>query len=84
MENSKMSEAEMRHTVSINTKSFRAVCGYTQEDVADKCDITSRTVHNIEHEKCMPTLSTLIRLSQCFEVPIDTLITSNKKKTTNL
>ena len=75
-----MTETELKKTVCRRIKCLRAECGCTQEDVADKCDITSRTVHNIEHEKCMPKLNTVIRLSRCFGVSVDTLIASKHKK----
>ena len=71
-----MGEIELRHTVSVKTKYMRAVCGYTQEYIADKCDISQRTVHNIEHGKSMPRLNTVVKLSRCFGVTIDEMVES--------
>ena len=71
-----MTEIELKHVVCTNTKSLRAEMGYTQEYIADKCDISQRTVHNIEHEKSMPRLNTVVKLSRCFGVTVDEMIES--------
>ena len=78
-----MSEMELKHIVSVKTKYMRAVCGYTQEYIADKCDISQRTVHNIEHEKSMPRLNTVVKLSRCFGVTVDEMIESKNKDDDN-
>ena len=78
-----MSEIELKHTVSVKTKYMRAVCGYTQEYIADKCDISQRTVHNIEHAKSMPRLNTVVKLSRCFGVTVDEMVESKNKDDDN-
>ena len=71
-----MTETELKKTVCRRIKCLRAECGCTQEDVADKCDISQRTVHNIEHEKSMPRLNTVVKLSRCFGVTVDEMVES--------
>ena len=71
-----MTETELKKTVCRRIKCLRAECGCTQEDVAVKCDISQRTVHNIEHEKSMPRLNTVVKLSRCFGVTVDEMVES--------
>ena len=71
-----MTEIELKHVVCTNTKSLRAEMGYTQEFIAEKCDISQRAVHNIEHEKSMPRLNTVVKLSKCFGVTVDEMVES--------
>lgn len=66
-----MTETELKQTVCRRIKRLRAECGYTIEKVSSDCQISPRTVHNIEHEKSMPKLNTVIKLSRCFGVSVD-------------
>src|SRR5690606_31824799 len=49
--------------------------GWTQSDLAEKLNIARTTLGDYEREKTEPNFEMLTRLSELFEVEIDTLIT---------
>ena len=53
--------------------------GLTQDDFAQKFNVTRQTVSNWENEKSYPDLQMLIDISNQFEISLDTLIKEDSK-----
>lgn len=51
----------------------------TQEELAEKLNISRQTVSNWENNKCYPDIETLVIISNKFNISLDILIKENKK-----
>ncbi len=51
----------------------RKVLDYSQEKIAEKADISSRHVPNIESGKCDVRLSLAVRLADCLDIDLNGL-----------
>jgi transcriptional regulator with XRE-family HTH domain len=60
--------------VSYNIAHLRRQMGMTQERLADKLDITRSRLSSWEEHRAEPNVTYLIRISDFFEVNVDTLI----------
>ena len=47
---------------------------YTQEDIADMCNISTRTVQSWEHGKSLPGFDSLILIANTMDVSVDYLL----------
>ena len=57
---------------------IRLQFGYTQDAFAEKVGLTVETIRNIEHNKCMPSSSTIDNICGAFNIePIDLLLPDN-------
>lgn len=63
-------------------KNLRKEKGLTQEQLADKFNVTGRTVSRWETGNNMPDIATLIDLAEYYEVSIPELIDGERKGTT--
>ncbi len=55
--------------------------GLTQEDFANKYNVTRQTVSNWENEKSYPDLLTLVKISDDFGISLDTMLKENPNMT---
>ena len=55
-------------------KNARVQSGMTQENVAEKINVSRQTISNWENDKSYPDVNSLVLLSQVFEVSLDQLI----------
>jgi putative transcriptional regulator len=64
-----------------NIKLFRAKMGYTQEDLAQKVNVTRQTIISLEKGSYTPSLELAFKLSDVFQVPIEEIFyrTEDKK-----
>ena len=60
-------------------KNARVQSGMTQENVAEKINVSRQTISNWENEKSYPDLQMLIDISNQFEISLDTLIKEDSK-----
>ncbi len=67
--------------LSLKIKAIREVSGLTQEELAEKCDVSWRTISNLERGIVMPSLQLICKLSKQFNISIDELF--NNKIQTN-
>ncbi len=65
-------------------KHLRKACGYTQQQLADKLDITKSIVSAYECEKRCPSYVKLIELANFFNVTTDYLLCVNNDDTIDL
>jgi putative transcriptional regulator len=54
-----------------NVRDLRGTHGLTQQDLADRIDLTRQTVIAIEGDKYSPSLETAFRIANVFGVPLE-------------
>ena len=68
--------------VGKNIAKFRKEKNLTQEELAKKINVSSKTISSYENNRNLPTIETLLLLSQVLEVSIDEIVgKTNKDKT---
>lgn len=60
--------------LALKVKALREVSSLTQEDLADKCGVSWRTISNLERGLVVPDLCMLYKISQIFNVGIDEML----------
>lgn len=53
---------------------FRKEKGWTQEFLSEQCGISSTNLSHIERGKTKPSIETLVKIANCLEVSIDSLL----------
>ena len=59
--------------IKTKIKQYRAVKGYTQQELANLCDVRRETIVFLEKGKYNPSLKLGVQLSRILEVPIEEL-----------
>lgn len=62
---------ELKETLKVKRKDL----GWTQEELAEKLFVTSKTVSNWETGKTFPDIESLIRISKLYHISLDNLLT---------
>ncbi len=57
-----------------NLKNIRKENGFTQQEVAEKLNISQRTYSDYETDKTEPTMEVLLRIAKLFNVSVDELL----------
>lgn len=57
-----------------NLKIARQNSGYTQEEVSDILFVSQQTISNWEKEISTPSVSDLVKISNLYQVSVDTLL----------
>ena len=73
-----------KESLSLKIKAIREVSGLTQEELAEKCDVSWRTISNLERGIVMPSLQLICKLSKQFNISIDELLSSKVEKNKSL
>jgi transcriptional regulator with XRE-family HTH domain len=60
----------LKQTIGIQVRTARNRQDLTQEQLAEKIDMTVETVSNIERGRTLPEMETLDRLSRSLEIPL--------------
>ena len=66
--------------ISNNIKHLRSLKGWSQQQLADKLNITRARIGSYEEERADPPVDILIRLSTMFHVAIDALLKCDLSK----
>ncbi len=61
-------------TIGTNLRHLREERGFTQEQVADKMDVTFQAVSSWEGEEYQPDIDKLIRLAELSDVSVSALV----------
>ena len=77
-ENGYMSMKVRLKNIGINIKSQRLKRGLSQEELAEKCDISRNSVSLIETGKINPTIIRIIDIANVLGTDVDTLIKDAK------
>lgn len=59
---------------SENIKKYRTINNMTQQELADKLNISRTTISKFENNKADPAIDILIRISEIFNISIDELL----------
>jgi len=65
-----MDEAELRQVLSANIKYCRGLRGWSQVKLAEKIEISTNFLADIETGKSWVSSLTLIKLANCFEIDV--------------
>lgn len=57
-----------------NIQKFRRMMGLSQEELAEKCEISRQAIAKWENGESVPTIEKLIFLADFFEVTLDELV----------
>ena len=63
-------------------KNARVQSGMTQENVAEKINVSRQTISNWENEKSYPDIISVIKMSECYDVSLDYLLKGEQKMKT--
>ena len=69
-----------RDAYATRIKSLRKSCGLTQEQLAEKMNVTSTYIVKIENSKRTGSIEFSVELANCFGVSLDYLAESKNKK----
>lgn len=64
-------------TIGMNIANRRRAAGMTQEQVAEKMNVTAQAVSKWENDQASPDADTLVRLSRLFGASVDDLLTGS-------
>ena len=65
---------DVKKYLGLKVKAIREAAGMTQEDLAAMCDVSWRTISNLERGTVVPDLFMIYNISQKFNVSIDELL----------
>jgi transcriptional regulator with XRE-family HTH domain len=65
-----MNELELRRTLSANIKRYRSLRGWSQVKLAEKIEISTNFLADIETEKSWVSSLTLTKLANIFEIEV--------------
>ena len=71
-------------TLGEKIKFNRNKLNLSQEDLANKCNLSRNAIYNYENNKRTPTISTLISIAEILEIPPSDLIDDIDNPTTNI
>ena len=71
----------IKKSLAFKVKALRESAGLTQEDLATKCNVSWRTISNMERALVVPDVSMLMQISQIFNISIDELLSLNVDNT---
>lgn len=60
-------------------KAARIASGMTQEEAAEKINMTRQTISNWENEKTYPDIISIIKLSDIYSISLDDLLKGDRK-----
>lgn len=71
-------------TFGVKLAELRKANGMTQLDLADKLGVTDKAVSKWERDLALPEVENLIKISDMFEVSLDSLLRGEERKTDNV
>ncbi|OWR30564.1 hypothetical protein CDO73_11700 [Saccharibacillus sp. O23] len=63
-----------------NLKRLRKLNHLTQEEIAERLDVTKQAVYKWENNTCYPDIENLIKVSQLYNVKLDDLLNNEVKE----
>lgn len=65
---------DIKKYLGYKVRALRETAGMTQEDLASICDVSWRTISNLERGTVVPDLMMIYRISQKFNISIDEMM----------
>ena len=66
--------------ISMNLKRLRKIYQYTQENIAEKINVSRQSIAKWENGESTPDIDTLIKLSKLYNVTLDNLVNHSEDK----
>lgn len=63
-----------KKALSLKIKALRKTNGLTQEELAEKCDVSWRTISNLERGAVIPSLDLICNLAKQLNISLDELL----------
>ena len=63
-----MKTQNIRKVLGVNVKYYRFLIGYTQEQLAEKCELSPRYISDIENFKCNIPIDTLENIAKYLKI----------------
>jgi DNA-binding XRE family transcriptional regulator len=73
----KFMKRDLKKSLALKVKALRESASLTQEELADKCDVSWRTISNLERGLVVPDLCMLIKIAEIFQVKLDDMVNLN-------
>lgn len=61
-------------TLGKNVRTYRLILGFTQEELADKCECSNSHIGQIENARGIPSLDKVVRIANALSVTVDQLL----------
>ena len=61
-------------TLGKNVRKYRLIHGFTQEELAGKCDCSNSHIGQIENARGIPSLDMVVRIANSLSVTVDQLL----------
>ena len=61
-------------TLGKNVRKYRLILGFSQEDLADKCECSNSHIGQIENARGIPSLDMVVRIANSLSVTVDQLL----------
>jgi len=75
-----MGTFKLRKILSDNVKYYRFKKGYTQEQLAEKIDVSARYMSDIENCRGNVPVDTMQRIAECLDIDYHLLLKEKKRK----
>ena len=76
-----MKTSNIRKVLGANVKYYRYLIGYTQEHLAEKCELSPRYISDIENSQGNVSVDTLEKIAKCLKVESYLLIKQQQHPT---
>lgn len=73
-------KTSIRKVLGANVKYYRFLIGFSQEKLAENCDLSSRYISDIENAKCNISMDTLEKISSALNVEAYLLLVKQKQQ----
>ncbi len=67
----------MQKYLGLRVKTLREKAHLTQEELSVACDVSWRTISNLERGRVMPELALILKISAYFKIPLEDLLNVN-------
>lgn len=71
---------ELKRQLGLKIKSLRETEKLTQEELSVVCDVSWRTISNLERGVVMPDLRVIVALSKYFKISLDDVLNINESE----
>lgn len=61
-------------TLGKNVRKYRLILGFTQEELADKCECSNSHIGQIENARGIPRLNRVVKIANALSVTVDQLL----------
>ena len=66
--------------ISMNLKKLRKIYNYTQEEVAEKINVSRQSVAKWENNESVPDINSCVKLAKLYNVTLDNLVNHSEEK----